>query len=101
MTKPKPVHLIEVPHKARSKNSARVEFLKMKGHYTRLERDRPSDLVLIDICLRPIPPEHVRQVHTGIFAVDLPADVFKIVWMVTGGYYVGTYANKMDRAEDL
>lgn len=93
--------MIDIDKKHRAHNTGRVEYARRKPRYIRLEADRPSDLPLIQTCLSKNRPDHIRQVHPGIFAVDLPADVFKIVWFVDGGFVVGTYANRMDRAEDL
>ena len=93
--------MVEIAPADRNKATSRVEYLRKKGNYLRLEKDRPSDLPLVTLCLMSKPPAHIRQVHRGIFAVDLPADVFKTVWMVSDGFVVGTYATAAQRAEDL
>lgn len=97
----KPSKMIEIQARHRRLNTERVAHIKLTSKAMRFERDRPSDLPLIQVCLKSDPPEHVRQVHPGIFSVDLPADVFKAVWFVDGGFVVGTYHNRLDRAEDL
>lgn len=101
MTKRTQSKMVDIDKKYRQRNSARVAQVKLKGSWTRLEADRPSDLPMIGVCLSKNRPDHVREVHPGIFAVDLPADVFKIVWFVDGGFVVGTYANRLDRGNDL
>jgi hypothetical protein len=93
--------MVEVNKQARLNNSAKVAELRLGGNYKRLEPDRSTDLPLVTLCLSPEPPGHIEQIRPGVFAVDLPADVFKIVWMTDGGFWVGTYANKFDRMCDL
>jgi len=68
----------------------------------RTEYNRPSDLPLIRICLQYGPlPSNFTEVAPGVYAVDTPADVYKTVWFVDGGFWVATYRNAQDRLEDM
>ena len=93
--------MVSVSSNYRKNNTARVAKLAKIGLHTRLEFDRSTDLPLVTMCLRKEPPAHVLQVQPGIYAVDLPADVFKTVWMIDGGFAVGTYRTRGDRDGDL
>lgn len=102
ISRPKPEDkMVEVSKKTRAMNQATVDYQALHGTHVRIEHNRHTDLPLVTMCLRKVTPEHVRQVHKGVFAVDLPADVHKIVWFTSDGYSVGTYRNKLDRAEAL
>jgi hypothetical protein len=76
----------------RRANEVAVDVVRMENSAIRLERDRPSDLPLIQICLMENLPEHVREARPGVFVAHLPADVHKTIWFVEGGFVVGTYA---------
>jgi hypothetical protein len=94
--------MIEIPKKARSRNSAEIARLRMGGNWIRLEPDHHTELELIALCLRGEgPPDHIKQVKTGVFTVDLPADVFKTVWFTDGGFWIGVYGSRLSRSEDL